>query len=165
MQTLKFKNGLTIVSYNQCDQEPMSQSCSKAILCRNKGLWLVKNSHRAWNSQSRCLISARKFKICLWHQLQCPILLTICARNIWLYSRTDLKFQFCVCQKSLFFKNESTRASFCLFSSFTNTNFTEKSVGVSSIRTWIIGVEGELADHLNTTTAPKRVYALFLEWS
>ena len=42
-------------------------------------------------------------------------------------------------------------ASFCLFLFFSNTNFTEKTVGVSWIRTRIVGVEGEHADHLTTT--------------
>ena len=42
---------------------------------------------------------------------------------------------------------------FCLFSLFSNTNFTEKTVDVSKIRTRIDGVEVEHADHLTTTTA------------
>ena len=46
------------------------------------------------------------------------------------------------------------RPLFCLFSFFSNTNFTEKMVGVSRIRTRIVRVEGEYADHLTTTTAP-----------
>ena len=46
-----------------------------------------------------------------------------------------------------------TPASFCLFSFFSNTNFTEKTVGVSRIRTLIIGVEGEHTDPLTATTA------------
>ena len=44
-------------------------------------------------------------------------------------------------------------ASFCLFSFFSHTNFTEKTVGIRGIQTRIIGVEGEHADHLTTTTA------------
>ena len=40
-----------------------------------------------------------------------------------------------------------------LFSFFSNTNFTEKTVDVCGIRTQIVGVEGEHADHLTTTTA------------
>ena len=36
---------------------------------------------------------------------------------------------------------------------FSSTNFTEKTVGISGIQTWIGGVEGERADHLTTTTA------------
>ena len=42
---------------------------------------------------------------------------------------------------------------FCLFSFFSNTNFTEKTVGVSWIRTQIIRLKGEHADPLITTTA------------
>ena len=45
----------------------------------------------------------------------------------------------------LFFKNGPTPASFCLFSFFSNTNFTEKTVGVSGIRTRIVEVEGPLS--------------------
>ena len=41
---------------------------------------------------------------------------------------------------------------FCLFLLFPNTNFTE-TVDFSGIRTWIIGVEGEHADHVTTTVA------------
>ena len=40
-----------------------------------------------------------------------------------------------------------------VFSFFSNTNFTEKIVGFSGFRTRIVGVEGEHADHLTTTTA------------
>ena len=50
------------------------------------------------------------------------------------------------------------RPLFCLFSFFSNTNFTEKTVGVSRIRTQIVGVEGEYADHLTTTTAPSHLF-------
>ena len=46
-----------------------------------------------------------------------------------------------------------TPASFCLFSFFSNTKFTEKTVGVSGIQSWIVGEEGEHADHLTTTSA------------
>ena len=45
------------------------------------------------------------------------------------------------------------RPLLCLFSFFSNTNFTEKTVGFSGIQTWIIGVEGKPTDQLNTTTA------------
>ena len=45
------------------------------------------------------------------------------------------------------------RPLFCLFSLFSNTNFTEKTVGVNGIRTRIVGIEGEHTDHLTTTTA------------
>ena len=44
-------------------------------------------------------------------------------------------------------------ASFCLFSFFSNTNLTEKTVYFSRIRTQIVGIEGEYADYLTTTTA------------
>ena len=45
-------------------------------------------------------------------------------------------------------------ASFLFIFVFSNTNFTEKNVSVSGIRTRIIGAEGEHADHLTATTAP-----------
>ena len=50
-----------------------------------------------------------------------------------------------------------------LFSFFSNTNVTEKTVGVSGIRTRIVWVEGEHADHLTTTTAhhPFRLLSKF----
>ena len=51
-----------------------------------------------------------------------------------------------------FFKNGPTPATFCLFSFFSNTNFTDKTVGFSGIWTQIVGVEGKHADRL--TTAP-----------
>ena len=35
---------------------------------------------------------------------------------------------------------------------FSNTNCTEKTVGFSGIRTQIVGIKGEHADHLTTTT-------------
>ena len=54
----------------------------------------------------------------------------------------------------LYFLNGATPASFCLFSFFSNTNFTEKTVDFSGIQTWIVGGEGEHTDHLTTTTAP-----------
>ena len=50
-------------------------------------------------------------------------------------------------------KNGPNPASFCLFSFFSNTNFTEKTVVVSGIQTRIVGLEGEPVDHLTTTTA------------
>ena len=37
---------------------------------------------------------------------------------------------------------------------FSNTKFREKSEGFGRIQTLIVGVEGENADHLTTTTAP-----------
>ena len=43
-------------------------------------------------------------------------------------------------------------ASFCLFSFFSNTNFIEKNLDVSRIRTRIVGVEGEHTYHFTTTT-------------
>ena len=55
------------------------------------------------------------------------------------------------------------RPHFCLFSFFSNTNFTETTVGFSGIRTRIIGVEGKHADHLATTTSShvcKRVFLM-----
>ena len=52
-----------------------------------------------------------------------------------------------------FFKLGQPRPLFCLFLFFSNSNFTVKSIGFSGIRTRIISVEGEHADHLTTTTA------------
>ena len=53
----------------------------------------------------------------------------------------------------VFLKNGPTPASYCLFSFFSNTKFTEKPVSFSEIRTRIVRVEGEQTDHLTTTTA------------
>ena len=52
-----------------------------------------------------------------------------------------------------FFKKWPTQASFCLFSFFSNTIFYRKNCRLSMIRTRIVGVVGEQADHLTTTTA------------
>ena len=46
---------------------------------------------------------------------------------------------------------------FLSISFFLNTNFTEKTVGVSRISTWIVGVEGKHADHLTTTTTTVQI--------
>ena len=61
------------------------------------------------------------------------------------------------------FKNGPTPASFCLFSFFTNTNFTDITVGFSGIWTRIVGVEGKLADHLTTTKAAPFPESFFQE--
>ena len=54
------------------------------------------------------------------------------------------------------------RPIFCSLLFFTNSNYTENTVGVSGIRTRIIGVEGEHADHhLSTTTAAHNLRMLF----
>ena len=53
---------------------------------------------------------------------------------------------------------------FCLFSFFSNTNFTEKTVGFSRIRTQIVGVEGGHADHLTTTTA-RFLLCCYVHWN
>ena len=45
-----------------------------------------------------------------------------------------------------FFKWANTDLFLCLFLLFLNT---EKTVGVSGIQTWIVGVEGDHADHHN----------------
>ena len=66
----------------------------------------------------------------------------------WFIFKTDIAIL------NIFLKNWWTPASFCLFLLFSNTNFTEKTVGFSEIRTQIIIVECEHADHLTTTTAP-----------
>ena len=40
-----------------------------------------------------------------------------------------------------------------------NTQFyRKKNVGISGIRTWIVGVEGKHTDHLTTTTALKHLW-------
>ena len=57
------------------------------------------------------------------------------------------------CQAT-FFKKWANPGSFYLFSFFSQTNFTGKTVGFSRIRTWIVGEEGvHHADHLTTTRA------------
>ena len=51
---------------------------------------------------------------------------------------------------------------FCLFPFFFKHNLYRITVGVSGIRTRIVGVEGEHADHLTTTTArASNVYSRF----
>ena len=47
------------------------------------------------------------------------------------------------------------RPLFCLLLFFSNTDFTEKTVDVSRIRTRIVGVEGEHADRLTTPRPTK----------
>ena len=47
-------------------------------------------------------------------------------------------------------------ASFCLFSFIIIQLLQKKTVAFSRIRTLIIGVEGKYADHLTTTTAPRK---------
>ena len=69
---------------------------------------------------------------------------------------------------SFFLKKWAKSASFCLFSFFSNTNLREKNVVVRGIRTRIVRIEGERADHLTTTTALAwLVLAKYLisEWS
>ena len=48
-------------------------------------------------------------------------------------------------------KMAQTPAYFVCFLVLLNTNLTEKTVGFPEIRTQIVGVEGEHADHLTTT--------------
>ena len=62
-----------------------------------------------------------------------------------------------------FLKNGPTPASFCLFSFFSIINFTEKTVGFSGIRTRIVRLEGEFADHLTTTTTAQFFFYSFTE--
>ena len=50
-----------------------------------------------------------------------------------------------------FKKNGQTTASFCLFSVFSSTNFTEKTVGFSGFELGSFRIEVEHADHLSTT--------------
>ena len=47
------------------------------------------------------------------------------------------------------------RPLFCFFHSFQTQILHKKTVGLSGIQTWIIGVEVEHADNLTTTTAQK----------
>ena len=49
--------------------------------------------------------------------------------------------------------NGSNPASFSLFSLFSNTKFTEKTVSFSGIQTQIVSIEGKHPDHMTTTTA------------
>ena len=53
---------------------------------------------------------------------------------------------------NIFLKNGPTRPLFCLFSFFSIT-ILQKNCRPQQIRTRIVGVEGEHADHLTTTTA------------
>ena len=48
---------------------------------------------------------------------------------------------------------DQPRPLFVYFRSFQTQILQEKTVSVSRIRTWIVGVDGEHADHLTTTTA------------
>ena len=49
------------------------------------------------------------------------------------------------------FLNAPSPASFCLFSFFSSTNFTYKTVRFSGIQALIVTVEGKHTDHLTTT--------------
>ena len=51
------------------------------------------------------------------------------------------------------------RPLFVYFRAF-QQQFYRKIVDLSGIRTWIVGVEGEHADHLTTTTAQKFIFML-----
>ena len=53
------------------------------------------------------------------------------------------------------FKKWANPGLFLFFFVLFNNNFTEKIVDFSGNRTWIVGVEGEHADHQTTTTALK----------
>ena len=55
--------------------------------------------------------------------------------------------------KPVLFSKWANIGPFLLFSFFSNTNFIEKTIGFSRIQTWIVGAEGEHADHSTTTTA------------
>ena len=57
-----------------------------------------------------------------------------------------------------FIKIRPTPASFCLISFFSNTILQKNLIG---IRTQIVGVEGEHADHLTTTTAQDRSFYIW----
>ena len=54
------------------------------------------------------------------------------------------------------------RHLFVYFHSFKNKNFTDKTVDFNRIRTRIVGIEGEHADHLTTTMAQVLTNANFL---
>ena len=54
-----------------------------------------------------------------------------------------------------FLKSGPTPASFLFIFVLFKHNYSEKIVGFSGIQTRIVGVEGEHADHLTTTTAQK----------
>ena len=54
----------------------------------------------------------------------------------------------------IFFLKLDNPGLFLFIFVFSNTTFTEKTVGVSRIRTPVIRLEGEYADYLTTTTAP-----------
>ena len=66
--------------------------------------------------------------------------------------------------KRVFLKNGPTPSTFCLFSFFSNKNFTEKTVGFSGIQTRIIREVGEHADYLTITTAPKQICLNTKKW-
>ena len=59
-----------------------------------------------------------------------------------------------------FFLNGPTPASFCVFSFFSIT-ILQKILDLSGIRKRIVGVEGEHADHMTTTTARRSFYCSF----
>ena len=69
-------------------------------------------------------------------------------RQIWSHWSSNLKK---VGQPGLFF--------ICF--RFFKHNISEKTVGFSGIGTWIVGVEGEHADHLTTTTARVGFFYLY----
>ena len=67
----------------------------------------------------------------------------------------------CLVYLSIFFKVGQPRPLFVYFRSF-QTQYYRKTIGFSRIRTRIVGVEGEHADHLTTTTAPLKLLYLQL---
>ena len=66
--------------------------------------------------------------------------------------RSSVNFQVELLLISFFFKMGQPRSLFVYFRSFQTQILQKKTVGVSRIRTWIVRVEGEHADHLTTTT-------------
>ena len=76
-----------------------------------------------------------------------PLLKTHSQRRTLSSNRTSWEL---VLRGLILFLNGPTLASFCLFSFFSNTNFTEKLQTSAGLE---LGVEGELADHLTPTTA------------
>ena len=53
---------------------------------------------------------------------------------------------------------------FCIFLFIFKHNIKEKTVGFSRIRTLIVGVEGEHADDLTTTTAHQTIEFISRKW-
>ena len=68
---------------------------------------------------------------------------------IWCFA----SFTLLLCLITLYFLNGPNPSSFCLFSFFSNTNFTENNCTLRRIPNRIVEIEFDHADHLTTTTA------------